>query len=316
MKRITERLDEAFSGTEVDATANVVRNVSLLGLDSKNGYRYAESAARKAVTDGLYDNAHVYADHAPEGATGPRGVPELVGKVLGKARFDESRKRVVADVRIIKASPLGPMFLEMASDPDLSRTVGMSHDCDGDLNEATKTVTAISRVHSVDFVTRPATTGGIHEHTKEPKDMDEKEAKELREQLDAAKKANEAAAKALKEANDAREAADKAAAELREQVAKRETLALVESESADLPESARESLREDFKDRAEKPEVVKAAVSRIRKVLEGVGAKNIHGAPITAAGPRFDAGDVKPGEDAKLLESVIGRFAIRAPGKN
>lgn len=304
MKRITERLEEAFAGTEIDAAAGIVRSVSLLGLESRNGYRYSEQAARKAVADGLYDDAHVYADHLPEGKSGPRAMPELVGKITGKARFDESRKRVVGDVKIITKSPLGPMFLEMASDPELSKSVGMSHDCDGELNESTKTVTAISRVHSVDFVTRPATTGGIHESEKD-KDMDELKA--LREQLDAANKAKEASDKALKEAQDAKDAAEKASAALAESTAKKDTAALVESESADLPESARADLREQFKDRAAKAEDVKSAVSRMRKILEGVGAKNAQGQPITAI--RYDANPGAPGDDEKLLrECFNGRL--------
>lgn len=304
--RLLERLEQAFHGTEVDVDKGVVKGVSLLGLESLNGYRYSEEAVKKAVVGGLYNHAQIYADHAPDGATAPRGMAELVGVTLD-ARYDEEAKRVRADVRVLKASEMGRVFLEAATDPVLSKSVGMSHDCDGKMDDKTKTVTEIARVHSVDFVTRPATTGGIHEEVKE-QNMDE--LKELREQVAALTKANEDAAKALKEAADAKAKAESDAAALRESQAKAETAALVERESADLPDSARDALREDFKDRAASAEVVKAAVGRVRKMLEGVGAKDRFGAPVLAGGPRFSTDDVKPGEDGKLLESAFARFGV------
>jgi hypothetical protein len=306
--RLTERLEAVFSGTEVDSEKGVVRGVSLLGLESKNGYRYSEAAVKKAVGEGHYNNAQIFADHAPDGQVAPRGMAELVGVTMD-ARYDEASKRVKADVRVLKSSEMGRVFMEAATDPILSRSIGMSHDCDGHMDEQSKTVTEIARVHSVDLVTRPATTGGIHEHTKESKDMDEKEAKELREQLDAAKKAADAALKLAEEAKAAREKADKDAATLREQVAIKETAALVESESEDLPEKVRAKLRRQFEGKAAKAEDVKQAVQDMREICESVGGKDEHGRAIIGNGPRITEPAGSRADDLKeLRETFHGHF--------
>ena len=119
----------------------------------------------------------------------------------------------------------------------------MSHDCDADFDPKEKKVKRIERVHSVDFVTRPATTRGIHE-SQEPK-MDETE--KLKEQLaEANKRAADLEAKANADA---------------EKAAILETAALVESESKSLLEPVREQLREDLQGRAAKPDEVKTAVA-------------------------------------------------------
>lgn len=250
-ERLRERVEAAADGASVDAEKGIVHGVSLLGIESMNGYSYDEGEVKEAVKRGVYNGVHVYADHAEDGDTGVRDVEELIGVITGEPVYDESAKRVKGSVRVFKNSRGGAMLLEAASDPELSRAVGMSHDCDADFDSKEKKVKRIERVHSVDFVTRPATTRGIHESHKEPK-MDETE--KLKEQLAAAnKRAADLEAQAKADA---------------EKAAILETAALVESESKSLPEPVREQLREDFKGRAAKPDEVKVAVARATKLVE------------------------------------------------
>lgn len=291
-ERLRERVEAAADGASVDAEKGIVHGVSLLGIESMNGYSYDEDDVKEAVKRGVYTGVHVYANHAEDGDTGVRDVDELIGVITGEPTYDAATKRVKGSIRVFKNSRAGAMLVEAASDPELSRAVGMSHDCDADFDSNEKKVRRIERVHSVDFVTRPATTRGIHESHKEPS-MDEKELKALQERVEAAEK------RAAELESRAKADAEKAAI--------LETSALVESESKSLPEPVREQLREDFKGRAAKPDEIKAAVTRAAKLVEAAAK-----AAGVVVGNGFGGGDVTEGDRksdlAELRETFSGHY--------
>src|SRR5687767_11872977 len=66
----------------VDLKRGVIKDVKLLGPESKNGNDYAPHAIAKAVP--LYEAARVYVDHAPKGRESEtRSYADLLGSIKG-----------------------------------------------------------------------------------------------------------------------------------------------------------------------------------------------------------------------------------------
>ena len=162
-------LTERASLVEAKVTGNVIKDVVLLGLDSRNDRRYSPNAVKEAVEQGFY-NCKIYADHVTEEDeaknSGVRPMREWIGVALN-SRFDGEKVR--ADVKILTTDPQGAKLLEAAKDPDLARHIGMSHDATGEIEEieGIPTVTRIIDVESTDAVTKPATTQSLFESEKQ-----------------------------------------------------------------------------------------------------------------------------------------------------
>lgn len=141
----------------VDAERRVVANVALVGVTSRNGYRYAESALREAA--GLYERKPVFLDHAPN-VTRPqeRSARDLVGHIVG-ARFEGGRVR--GDVQVIDAEA-GQTFLALAASD--APGVGMSHVVLAERGADRTVVEKIHEVVSIDAVVFPATTSSLREN--------------------------------------------------------------------------------------------------------------------------------------------------------
>ena len=154
---LVESMDDGFAEATVEAHSGLVRNVALLGPESRNGYRYAHDAMLDAVP--LYEGRPVFLNH-PIGA-GPmaRRVQDYVGKIVSP-RFEGGRIR--ADVQLV--GPNRSWVVELAeSNP---ADIGMSHvviarrDRNSDGQDI---VESIERVLSVDVVAFPATTQSFAE---------------------------------------------------------------------------------------------------------------------------------------------------------
>lgn len=141
----------------VDREAGVVPGVKLLGLTSRNGRRYSESAVRKAA--GLYEGTSVYLNHCKPGQT--RDVRDLAGNIRN-VQFLEGRG-LFGDVHYLKGDPSGEK-LALLAEGNL-RNVGMSHDADGTVKRrgSENVVEEITEVNSVDVVHNPATTRSFKE---------------------------------------------------------------------------------------------------------------------------------------------------------
>lgn len=146
---------------EIDRQQRLVRNIALAGLDSRNGYRYAEPALRQAVP--LYDGKPVFLDHAvhllrPQ----DRSTRDLVGSII-HPRFEQGRVR--GDIQTLDTEA-GRTFLALAASD--TPAVGMSHVVLARRNRDGTLVEQIDEVISVDAVVFPATTANFREQTSPP----------------------------------------------------------------------------------------------------------------------------------------------------
>lgn len=156
MAKLTEFVQTNASG-RVDREAGVIRGVKLIGLVSRNGRRYSESALRKAV--GLYEGARVHVDHGRPGQN--RSIMTRGGTIRGVAI--KEGEGLFGDLHYLKGDPAGEKIATLAEQcPD---TFGMSHDADGKIgrDKTGPVVEEIHSVNSVDAVDRPATTNSLHE---------------------------------------------------------------------------------------------------------------------------------------------------------
>lgn len=154
----TRRLLEycaAGRAARIDRDASVIRGVKVLGLDSKNGRTYSESALREAVS--LYQGKQVNVDHI-DGQR--RSYRDRIGKL---ANIELRADGLYGDLLVNPKHPLAEqLFWDAQNSPD---SVGLSHDVTGrtTARNGRIVVEAISDVRSVDLVAEPATTRSLYE---------------------------------------------------------------------------------------------------------------------------------------------------------
>jgi hypothetical protein len=78
---LQEYVDSGHQRLRVDRTAGVIRGVKLLGLRSRNGRRYLDSALAEAV--GLYEGAKVNINHPKGHPLAPRDYQDRLGLISG-----------------------------------------------------------------------------------------------------------------------------------------------------------------------------------------------------------------------------------------
>ena len=182
---LTEDLADWSAALSIDPQARLVLNVALTGPDSRNGYRYSESALREAVP--LYDQKPVFLDHAPDRLKPrDRSTRDLVGNIINP-RYEDGRIR--GDIRVLDTES-GRTFLALAH-TNLPG-VGMSHVVIAQRSTDSNTVEAIRDVVCVDAVVNPATTQTFRESQdassevallEEQLQSSHRECQNLREQL-------------------------------------------------------------------------------------------------------------------------------------
>jgi len=153
---LVEQSADWRSESRVDRAARLVSNVALAGPESKNGYRYAESALRSGAA--LYDRKPVFLDHAAD-ARRPheRSTRDLVGSII-EPRFEGGRIR--GDIQVLDTEA-GQTFLSLVESD--APGVGMSHVVLAERGSDGMVVERIHDVISVDAVVRPATTTTFRE---------------------------------------------------------------------------------------------------------------------------------------------------------
>ncbi len=176
-EQFRESAEGCLAEAVVDREQGVVRNVALLGPESKNGYHYTLEAMQQAVP--LYDQRPVFVDHPAESGvrslesgvkTGfasdsrlqtpdaglRRSVRDYAGRVV-EPRFDGQRIR--GDLHLAGPNTDWLLGLIESSPSD----IGMSHVVLARWNEAGDAVEHIERVVSVDIVAFPATVRSFQE---------------------------------------------------------------------------------------------------------------------------------------------------------
>jgi hypothetical protein len=145
----------------VDREQALVRNVALLGAESRNGYRYTAEAMQQAAP--LYEGKPVFVDHGPGPQTledsrlgVKRSIRDYAGQVVSP-RYVEGRVR--GDLHL--AGPNTSWLLDLiAATP---RDIGMSHVVLARRVPGSQEVEKIEQVLSVDIVAFPATTSSFQE---------------------------------------------------------------------------------------------------------------------------------------------------------
>lgn len=147
---------------ETEGDQTIIRDVVLLGAESKNKRTYTPEAMSGAVS--LYEGCKCYINHDTysETMTGRRSVQNLAGR-FRSVRYDESQNKLKADLFPVMSMEGGKILVNVANDaPDIA---GFSHRAAGIITKdnGREVVEKIKRVLSVDLVAEPATTQGMFE---------------------------------------------------------------------------------------------------------------------------------------------------------
>jgi len=143
----------------VDRKVGILRGVKLIGLESRNGRRYRESALATAAT--LYEEAKVNVNHPKEGPLTPRDYQDRLG-VIRDVEL-RSGEGLFGDLHFNPKHALAEQLLWDAEHNP--HNVGFSHNVLARLSREGETtvVEEITKVQSVDLVADPATTEGLFE---------------------------------------------------------------------------------------------------------------------------------------------------------
>jgi hypothetical protein len=148
----------SLDNSPVDRQNNVIKGVKLLGWESRNNAKYSKEAFTKHAN--MYDGAAINLNHMDRNK---RTIDSRFGRVNGVEARDDGLY-----AKQIKYNPRLPLtesilwFIE--NDP---KALGMSHDALVKMEQqpdGSKYYTEPVTVHSVDFVTDPATTKGVFEN--------------------------------------------------------------------------------------------------------------------------------------------------------
>ncbi len=145
----------------VDRAGGVLKGVKLLGLASRNGRVYRETALAKALA--LYEGAKVNVNHGKGGPASPRDYQDRLGRIRhvehrpGEGLFGE-----------LHFNPKHPLSEQLLWDAEHApEQVGFSHNVMArtSVEQGQTVVEEITHVESVDLVADPATTRGLFEST-------------------------------------------------------------------------------------------------------------------------------------------------------
>ena len=156
---LQEFVDSGNHRLRVDRAAGVIRGVKLLGLRSRNGRRYLETALADAVS--LYEGAKVNVNHPKGHPLSPRDYQDRLGVISGVAL--RPGEGLFGDLQFNPKHTLSEQLMWDAE--HASQNVGLSHNVlartarQGD----DTVVEAITKVQSIDLVADPATTSGLFE---------------------------------------------------------------------------------------------------------------------------------------------------------
>ena len=134
---------------------NVILGVKIVGLQSRNGYRYLASALDAAKA--LYEDTSVYVLH-PDSREKRRGSRQLDAHFGHLRNIFAAPDGLFGDLHVKQSHPMAGLILE--SD---GKQFGLSHNAVVEMNTDETEVTKIVSVNSVDLVDNPATTTNLFE---------------------------------------------------------------------------------------------------------------------------------------------------------
>jgi hypothetical protein len=157
------------TSAKVDREAGVVRNVKLIGFESKNGRVYPPHVLKAAVH--LYENAKVNIDHPVSGATEARSYSDRFGMIKA-VRFVEG-SGLFGDFHYNPKHQVAEQFAWDAENNPAS--MGFSHNATlrlGPKTNGKQVIESIIAIRSMDLVADPATTTSLFE-SEDPNAMDD-----------------------------------------------------------------------------------------------------------------------------------------------
>lgn len=251
----------------------LIRNIVLLGPVSKNGRLYPRATLERRAP--LFEGVRAFFNHNERSGSGGRDVRDLIGQ-FRNVRFAEDGK-IRGDLVTLGTPDTDRVVLLAENMPNAA---GFSPHMSGVVRrdrEQREIVEDITVAHSVDLVSNPATTQGLHEEVR-PK---EKKGMELTEAtLDALRRERPDLIEAMKKEAEAGEAFKKLQEEnkgLREQITKMEESGR-EGEIVKLCEGLPEKVVEQIKAMAKGKSIdeVKGLVTAMK---ESIGHKTAPNQP-------------------------------------
>jgi len=158
-EQIQEFTDSRGVAVRVNRQTGVLEGVKLIGLASRNGRRYRETALQQAAS--LYEEAKVNVNHSKEGPLAPRDYQDRLG-VIRNVEFRPA-EGLFGNLHFNPKHALAEQLMWDAKHNP--RNVGFSHNVYARLSrdETDVLVEEITHVQSVDLVADPATTKGLYE---------------------------------------------------------------------------------------------------------------------------------------------------------
>lgn len=275
---------EPFAEAHVDRDTRTIRNVRLLGKQSKNGpngRRYTESAINDAV--GLYEGAQVYLDHPTRSEMrerdGVRSVRDLAGRITQPRKSHDGVRGDIQVLDLGEGSANNPADFFFSVAEQMPEAAGMSHRARGQMtvdDEGVEVIESLDDVAAVEVVTDPATTNGLfesiaqesEENTMAVESWDELTESELREHRPDLVEALTEEAEQASEADKLREENDR----LKAEIAEREHRQMVSDKlaEADLPDRlVTDTFREQLQ-RADDEEAVEALIEDRAEIARSV----------------------------------------------
>jgi hypothetical protein len=158
---LQEYVDSGKERLRVDREMGIIRGVKLLGLESRNGRRYRDTALAEAVA--LYEGSKVNVNHPKGHPLSPRDYQDRLGVIRGvEYRAGEG---LFGD---LYCNPKHALSEQLMWDAEHApQNVGMSHNvlARTSRDDGGTMVDAITKVQSIDLVADPATTQGLFEQT-------------------------------------------------------------------------------------------------------------------------------------------------------
>lgn len=154
----------ALTKLRVDRDNGVIEGVKLIGLTSRNGRSYSESALQQAI--GLYEGAKVNVNHPKDNPSSPRDYQDRLGVIrkvemrVGEGLFGN-----------LHFNPKHALSEQLLWDAEHApENVGLSHNAMATMTTEgdQRIVNQITKVLSVDLVADPATTNSLFESEGNP----------------------------------------------------------------------------------------------------------------------------------------------------
>lgn len=163
-QQLQEYVDSRGVSMSVDREQGLLRGVKLIGLQSRNGRRYRESALTEAAA--LYEEAKVNVNHPKGNPLSPRDYQDRLGVIRNVRLW--AGEGLFGDLHF---NPKHALAEQLVWDAEHNpRNVGFSHNVLAKLTREGESVVVeeITKVQSVDLVADPAATEGLFEQLSEP----------------------------------------------------------------------------------------------------------------------------------------------------